>query len=580
VILRGSRPRCCLYAVYAYLERQGVRFLRPGPDGEVIPRRQRLKVVGHVQEEGSYRHRCVCHEGATSIDHALAMVDWMAKHRMNEFQLQFETSIAFWNRWYDHELNPRYPTDRRTPRHGKISMAKSRALDCMLIKALRRRDLDVHRMGHGWTSASLGITARGWEKSAPEITPDKRKRIAMVGGQREWHQGVPGNTQLCLSNRKAFDGLVETVVRYAKRHPEVDVVLFCLADGMNQHCQCTACGHRSVTDWYAMVVNVIAARLKVLKLKTRVSFDAYVDLLWPPQEQFIDEQSDNLLFMYAPFFRCYEHAFADPRCRCDYPVKAWPRNETPRIVSNRAYVQLLRQWQAHCATDSFLADYHFIRMHYYVMDEWMVMQRVHSDVVDLLRLGIHGFFSCQVLRAFYPTGVAMTVMAKTLWDRTSNLESVVDDYLRAAFGRYGARIKAYLDQIHHGLKPTENGHDHLMYWSRDPGHAVKMVEILDRWEPQLKRMTDRATDPVVLRSLSYLKHYNALMRPLCHAAGSMACGKPDDARVHLEALTDFVACTEQQVHHVMDGWNINLWADERILRWRDGTQWFEKAEEH
>ena len=43
IILGGSRPRCCLYAVYSYLEANGVRFLRPGPDGEIVPKRARLK---------------------------------------------------------------------------------------------------------------------------------------------------------------------------------------------------------------------------------------------------------------------------------------------------------------------------------------------------------------------------------------------------------------------------------------------------------------------------------------------------------------------------------------------------------
>lgn len=148
------------------------------------------------------------------------MVDWMTKHRMNEFQLQFETSITFWNRWYTHELNPQYPTGRGALHHRRISQAQSRELDVRLIRALRRRDIDVHRMGHGWTSGSLGVTAQGWSKPTRTISPDLRRRIALVGGKRAWFDGIPGNTQLCLSNRHAFNGLVETVVHYARRHSE------------------------------------------------------------------------------------------------------------------------------------------------------------------------------------------------------------------------------------------------------------------------------------------------------------------------------------------------------------------------
>ena len=42
---------------------------------------------------------------------------------------------------------------------------------------------------------------------------------------------------------------------------------------------------------------------------------------------------------------------------------------------------------------------------------------VSQDMRDLRDLGLNGIISCQALRSFYPLGLAMNVMAETLWNR-------------------------------------------------------------------------------------------------------------------------------------------------------------------
>ena len=581
LVLRGNRPRSCLYAVYAYLDREGVRFVRPGPDGELVPRRRALRRNVRMHERASYDHRCVCNEGATSIEHAVGMVDWMAKHRMNEFHLQFETSLPFWNRWYAHEGNPRFgasPSTGKSKRHRGIGLAESRRLDAIVIKELKLRGMDVHRMGHGWTCGSLGIPARGWETVQKTVPPALKNRIAMVNSKRQWHRGIPANTELCYSNPEAFDGIVETVVRYAARHPEADAVLFCTADGMNQWCECARCRTLSPSDWYARLVNAIGEALHARGLSTRVSFDAYVDVLQAPERECVRDPHGNLIFMLAPFFRCYEHPLAETRCDEDYPVQRWALNRTPVIFSNRAYVQLLRQWQARMDADSMLCDYHFYFLQYFALDEMLLARLIHQDVTNLLELGFNGIFSCQVLRAFYPTALGMTVMAESLWNRECRFDEVMDRHIKAAFGPFARGVADYLQTLGALFKPDPEAHDHLLNRPTDARRAGKAVTFVEQWAPRLARMRRRATTGLHARSLEYLEHYNTLLSFLCKAAASFAAGDTGAAERELSQATEFACNTEQQTHWALDTWMLNFWHTERIARWTLGRKGFTESQ--
>ena len=61
--------------------------------------------------------------------------------------------------------------------------------------------------------------------SPEELPPEKRELLALVNGKREWWGGIPINTELCMSNPRAFKLLVDYIVKgHAKEHPEVDIL--------------------------------------------------------------------------------------------------------------------------------------------------------------------------------------------------------------------------------------------------------------------------------------------------------------------------------------------------------------------
>ncbi|MBO3833291.1 MAG: hypothetical protein FGF51_07950 [Candidatus Brockarchaeota archaeon] len=232
LFISGSNPRSVLFSTYYYLKLHGAEWLWPGEDGEFLPSIKKARTDGfEIEETASYDHRGVCIEGAVTPEMVIDFVDWMAKQRLNEFFLQFKTSRYFYNRYYTRKYNPIAETS------PEISVDEALKQDARVITELKKRGMIVERVGHGWTCESMGIQGLGWDPEKGLIKDEQKELLALVNGKRELFGGIAVNTELCYSNPRAFNMLVDHVVQYALDHPEVDILHFWLSDGMNNHCE-------------------------------------------------------------------------------------------------------------------------------------------------------------------------------------------------------------------------------------------------------------------------------------------------------------------------------------------------------
>ncbi len=296
--LAGNRPRCVLFAVYRLLEEFGCVFLRPGPGGEIVPKLKALEFpTKTIREEASYRHRGICIEGAPRLEHVLDLLDWMAKKKMNAFQLQFEYGEVFWKRGYltSPELAP--------TGNDCFPDFDSETLDDRVIAKLKSLDMMVHRVGHGWTAEVFGMKGLDWTPTKQRPKKALQHRIALVKGKRVLFEGKPSQTDLCYSQAEVREAFVDVVLRYARRHSEVDYLHVWLSDAYSQKCECADCRKKSPTDWYVELIEVLGRRMKDEGLRMRIVFLAYVDLLWPPDKARITV--DNVTLMFAPITRLF-----------------------------------------------------------------------------------------------------------------------------------------------------------------------------------------------------------------------------------------------------------------------------------
>ncbi|HOJ39805.1 MAG TPA: DUF4838 domain-containing protein, partial [bacterium] len=529
LFLSGSNPRSVLFAVYAYLEKLGFAFLFPGEEGEVVPRLKTIPLTGfNLRETASYRHRGITIEGYPGKEHVLAMIDWMAKHRFNEYFLQFQHSLFFFKRFYE---NTRVKKLRR-----KLTLQAVKKMDEEVIREIKKRGLILERCGHGWTAEVLGLPNLGWWPYHGRVSPEKKELMALTGGKRQLFGKIPINTELCYANPKAFNRLVDVVVKYLQKHPEVDILHFWLSDAHHNWCECPVCQKFSLSDWYMKLVREISKRARAVRPGARVVFLSYENTLRPPT-RIKPARADNLIFMFAPITRCYYHPLTAADCTVENhggrPDEARPR-------TNKENLKCYSAWKRCFSGDSFLFDYHFMRANLDFLGA-NLPSVIHRDMKDLKNLGLNGMLSCQMQRIFYPTGLPMVVMGKTLWNRDISLAEVKKNYLQAAFGKENGKIvDHYFQQLYELLlRPPGKTAPY------SKGEIKKALSFLEKKKKELELLPASRSRQMLLHHRSFLVEWLKLLALLKEQ-------QLHQAKKRLNQLQKRLWQDEEKFHQVLD----------------------------
>ncbi len=435
--ITGSNPRSVLIAVYRFLHELGFWFVKPGPQGTVL--RYNGKTQVSVLETASYRHRGFCIEGAVSFENVLDFVDWLPKNGFNTYFTQFLVPYEFFKTWYAHDNNPLLQHTEKIPSVEQVDTFTYGVLS----QALQKRGLLFHATGHGWTTNAVGILGLGWDE-AQEPEETYTHWLAKIDGNRALFHGRPLDTNLCTSNLEVREALVSEVMHFLHLHPQVDVIHFWLADGVNNSCECEACSEQLPSDFYLQILNLLDEKLTQEKLPTKIVFLAYLDLLWPPESVTL-HNPDRFLFMFAPITRSYSA-----------PLPTLSRGETqvlPPFVRNRLQmpqsveenIAFLHAWQSLSNCDSFIYEYHYMWDQFKDISDYRNAQILWEDVRRLKELGLNGYISCQQTRVFLPCGFGMFVLGQTLWNREADFEALATAYFTALFGQDADRIRQIME---------------------------------------------------------------------------------------------------------------------------------------
>jgi hypothetical protein len=278
-VIAGNNPRAVLLAVYEYLRAQGCRWLFPGVDGEYIPDRKALAPVA-FRKKPSCRYRGFANATAASQQTSMAMIDFLPKIGMNTFMFEFRIPTYYTDSYYNHLRNEKNrPAESVTPR---TILAFKRSCE----SEIDRRGLLFHDVGHGFCIDAFGIdSCFAWYKTDESHIPDgARQYLAEVKGKRGFFEGVPINTNFCMSNPIARQMVAKNVADYAASHENVDLLHVWLADGINNHCECENCKQKIPSDWYIDMLNDIDEKMTARNLATKIVFLSYVDIAWAPEK--------------------------------------------------------------------------------------------------------------------------------------------------------------------------------------------------------------------------------------------------------------------------------------------------------
>ena len=437
--IAGTNPRSILFGAYRFLEICGARWVRPGKDGAYLPQILALPDDISVKTEAKKRYRAICIEGAVSLEHVLDLIEWMPKVGFNGYYTQFRDGFIFFDRWYSHREDP-------FKKPEPFSVEKSYECVARVQAATKERGLMLHAVGHGWTCEPFGIANHGWDAVKPEDIPDSFRAVcAEVDGKRDVWKGEPVSSQLCYSRTDVQHAMVESVVTYLKEHPETDLLHFWLADSFNNTCECAECRKYPVADYYVRILNQIDKRLTEEGIDTRVVFLIYCNLLTAPSYERI-QNPDRFVLMFAPISRQYADSFPN-----GFAVKDPPPYEINRIElassidENLAY---LWQWEQTFSGDTFVYDYHLMWDHLFDAGGEKISRVLYDDIRNYDSLGLDGLVSCQLQRNSFPTALAMTTMARTLWDADVDFDDLRRDLYAATFGEQSAEeVGNYLSTL-------------------------------------------------------------------------------------------------------------------------------------
>ena len=538
--IAGVQPRSVLLAVYLFLTELGVRWPRPGKDDEHVPKLDRLADV-KLSERPSYRHRGICIEGAVSVEHVIDTVDWMPKVGMNGYFIQFREAHTFFDRWYAHTGNPLVEG-----RH--ITVEEAKGFTAEVVAEIEKRDLLYHGVGHGWTCEPFGIGGLGWEADNRELPEQTKKYLAEVNGERKLWGGVALNTNLCYGNDEVRRLVTDEIVDYSAKHPEIDIMHFWLADGSNNHCECELCRDTRPADFYVRMLNELDEKLNEKGLKTRIVFLIYVDLLWPPEKDKI-KNPDRFMLMFAPITRTYSQPFATDVAIPEPSPFVRNKLKFPSNVAEN--IGFLKAWQKDFSGDSFDFDYHLMWDHLRDPGYTQICDVLYKDIRGLRDIGIDGYISCQLQRAFFPTGLPMAVMAQTLWDRDADYEHIIADYFDTSFGPDGKLARAYLEKISELFDPPYMRGEKPKVNPEAAEKLAKVAGVVDEFLPTIERNI-KSDNACWAKSWFYLKESAAICKLLASAVEAAARDEKDLAKQRWEATQHYVREHEMAIHPALD----------------------------
>lgn len=556
-VIAGLNPRAVLLGVYRFLEEAGCRFLRPGKDGELIPA-VALEMI-HVQLDSTptYRYRGLCIEGAVSLEHMLDNVDWAAKVGLNSYFLEFMVPFTFFDRWYSHEQNPEMAQEPVTPEQVSGFMQE-------IESEIFRRGLAYHHPGHGWTCESLGIPGLGWFPTEFNLKPETRELLAEVNGKRELFHGVALNTNLCYSNPKARQTVVEYAVQYVKEKPGIDFLHVWLADSLNNHCECPNCREMLPADLYIKLLNEMDSAFQAAGLETKIVFIVYLELLWAPEKEKLNHP-DRFVLLFAPISRSYSKPYDTDLEGIRLPE--YHRNQVVLPTSIRENLAYLRAWQKLFSGDSFTYEYYFMWDCYLDPGYYEAARVLHEDVRRLKQIGLNGIMSDQSQRSFFPTAFGMHVMARMLWDDTREFDDLADWYFRADFGEDGPAVRAYMQALSRLFDPPYvRGERHpgdealnlrvagVNQSAVDDTAARNLAQVPGVIEDFRQTIQKNLQHPLACRARSWqiLAYHAELCLLLARALEERAQGHAEEARRWWEQTKAYARQTEKDLHPVLD----------------------------
>lgn len=559
--IAGSNPRSVLMGVYKYCTSAGCRFLRPGPDGDYVPKADLKNHSYKYRKKADYPFRCEIIEGAVSYEHCRDTVYFLPKIGMNSYMIEGLVPYSYMHKWYGHVGNVNLRRKGQVTDYGMLEDYVA-----LLEKDIKRAGLILQTLGHGWMGEKLGIKRGSNEEES--LTDENRQYLAMVNGKRGLYHGSQFYTNFCYSNPEARKLLADTVVEYAKSHPHVDYVHLWLADSMNNWCECDGCRKLEPSDHYIVLLNEIDEALLKEGLDTRLSLIMYVETVRPPK--LFKLNNPKRFFLTVAIGTNTEIGYKPLECKepiPEYELNIW------KMLSAPQRFKCHHDWKAICdGMPSAVFEYRFYIDQYCDLGHMRISRETHRDMRGLDSVEFQGVLSDKTHRMYMPTSLPMIMMGEVMFDKSLDFDTRADEYFEGAFGNDGAKCREYLEGLTELLSPANFRVDKdsslgleeegvgeaetaLKSWKNNPEVAEKVRKIpeyLAEFMPIIEDNIAYADDNSRLLSWKYLKYHSEICLKFSDIMLAGAEGDMERAKEKYFVLEKYLSDHELEFHYAFD----------------------------
>jgi len=559
--IAGSNERSILMGVYKYCTSAGCRFIRPGADGDYVPKADLYAHSYTYRKKADQPFRGECTEGAIGYEHLRDTAYWLPKIGMNMYMIEGLVPYSYMHKWYGHVYNT------KLRQKGQVTdYAMLEDYIRLLEKDVKRTGIQLHTLGHGWMFERFGIRRDKDMDASALMTPEQKRHLALVGGKRDIFGGSTFYTQFCYSNPETRKLLVDTLTDYIKSKPHVDFVHVWLADAPNNLCECEECQKKHLSDFYVMLLNELDEEMTKMGLKQRIVLIMYVETERPPQTERL--KNPKRFVLNTAIGLHYENGYVNE------PFAG----EEPPFVLNQYHpksaplrLKWHRDWKALCDNiPSMIFEYRFYTDMYCDLGNMQIARETYRDMKSLKGISFNGCMSDQTDRMALPTALPRVLMGETLFDSAVDFDSLTDGYFAGAFGEDGALCRRYLETLSDLLCPSNQrigstsgveeaafGDEETMKqcWINNPAVAEKAARIpahIEAFLPVIEKNISSASDNAQRLSWIYLKQHASICQ---HLAGILLAGAQNDmdkARALFKEMQEYLSEHEMEYHPVFD----------------------------
>jgi hypothetical protein len=181
---------------------------------------------------------------------------------------------------------------------------------------------------------------------------------------------------------------------------------------------------------------------------------------------------------------------------------------------------------------------------------------VNEDVRSYLSMKVDGIISCGSQRSFFPTGVALYSLGRSMFDSSLSAEEIIEDYFSHVFGEDWREFADYLGKIEaempYEVLDLERRKRHRMIVNEENTRIYDRVKSVVESGRQLIKSHYNSDVRVRTLAVRLLEKHSEYCERLAEAVSERANGRVDDALALLDKLRIDFGRYEPEIEEYFD----------------------------